>query len=159
MTVHQNRDYEAALQKLSGWQDDLAGDHQRRFRRFPVNANATLGTGRPETESITTAESTGEPRVPVRDISRGGMSALVDHPVPIGTLWQIHLDTDGVVVSTVTGVCRFCRCVEGAVHLVGVEFGVDAALLRSFGVGLAELAEGDRSETELTSGLPARPAS
>jgi hypothetical protein len=69
-----------------------------------------------------------------------------------GTFWQVQLANDKVAVATHPGICRYCRSVVPGTFLVGIEFGLDASVLLSLGVGAGDLAA--RDESECRDGVP-----
>jgi hypothetical protein len=140
-------DLRQALQELEAWQAGLPAELQRRFTRFPARGQVRLVPG--------CAGRPVEPVVPaghIRDVSRGGLSVIADEPQTPGTFWQVQLANDKVVVSTLPGVCRYCRPVIPGTFLIGVEFGLESSILLSLGVSAGDLAA--RDESECRDGVP-----
>lgn len=136
--------FQGVLRKLEAWQNTKVESCERRAKRYPVRCDARL-IG--EASSVVDA---GELDVQIRDISRSGAGLLCCSPIETGTCWRLQPTIDGLTLAGMTVFCRHCRKVEEGFYLVGVEFGIEAAVMISLGVSAAELHRdecGDVSES------------
>ncbi|UCD74697.1 MAG: PilZ domain-containing protein [Phycisphaerales bacterium] len=142
MPFEQPMDLQAALRELEQWKTDFPTAGQRRFARFPARGQAYLWPG----EKAVGVEPLGT--LHVRDISRSGVGLVSSAPATPGQSWLLQLGDERLVVATLFAACRFCRKIIDGAYLIGVEFGVDAAVLLAMGVPARVLMLGDEPEDD-----------
>jgi hypothetical protein len=137
MHAHRALDLQAALRKVERWKTNLESSRMRRFVRFTSRGEARLWPGRPcnNPGAVTT--------VHIRDISRGGVGVLSNYAATPGTLWQVQIGDQDVVIGTLPGFCRYCIPIMEGAYLIGIQFGIDTSVLLSLGVPAKSLAIGD----------------
>jgi hypothetical protein len=135
-------DLQTALRELDDWHEPRGEELQRRFRRFAVRGEALLWPA--DVSSQPVAPATAQ----IRNISRCGIGMLCSEPASPGKHWRLQIIDSDLMVASVAAFCRFCRPVTDGAFLIGAEFGIEAAIMRTLGVSAKELTEGDEAETQ-----------
>lgn len=126
--------FQGVLRKLEAWQNPKVESCERRAKRYPVRCDARLIS-----ESGNSAADHYEQDAQIRDVSRTGAGLLCCSPVEPGSRWRLQPSIDGIALTGMTAFCRYCRKIEEGVYLVGVGFGIEAAVMIALGVSAGEL--------------------
>lgn len=126
--------FQGVLRKLEAWENPHVESCERRAKRYTVRCEARLTC-----EMAGNSSGSTDQIVQVRDISRSGAGLLCSSPVESGTRWRLQPMIDGVAVADMPAFCRYSRKVEDGVYLIGVEFGIETAIMIALGVPVDEL--------------------
>ncbi|MEX2670634.1 MAG: hypothetical protein WD294_00850 [Phycisphaeraceae bacterium] len=104
---------------------------KRRFRRFPVRADAKL-------EAIDD-DLNESPTILLRNISRGGVGFLVDRFIDPQSMWRIRFIMKGHVVSSQPIMVRFCRLVQNDLYVAGGQFVLEPFVMHMLGISAGDM--------------------
>lgn len=134
MSVAQPQDLIDMLSQMEFWRQEPPKQRKRAFKRFVIRGEATL-------EPVDTAVAPlVNPRVMLRDISRGSVGVLCQQYLDPGTVWRLAFEHHAHRVGTQPIVVRYCRLVQDGLYLVGGQFVIEPYLMVAAGVDEAELA-------------------
>lgn len=110
-------------------------DGQRRFRRFPIRADAELHPLDPACPDRAPLE------VKLRDISLAGVGFVCQQAVPINSHWRLCLFRRGYAVGSLALLVRHCKQVSSNLYLAGGQFCIEPGLLTLLDVPPSALSE------------------